>query len=605
MLSVDRTKTHAGLRLRQGALGYASASLASGGSLPQIPPLHTAPESALQLDEEKLLAVQPFRMLSAIYIPSHCTDLATEGPKLFTEDSIKLFDNVTLYANHGDGFWSPPKAERWLGKAVSARLGDKPVLGADADFRVSMEQDNHLYGGAIVRGLRFSPPAVDSCSVTVWFKLRRSHPDLDDFEFYWKLGQVVDGQIVRFIVERIERISECSFVYAGADPLARSLSLAEARDSWARLAAAASSVQVPAAAGQAALAPTAPAPVLPSPSPSVAMQLNAPVAPALAPAVAQNGASMSSTYTEDNPRFRSLWMLYEIGEVLAMADELAEIAGPLNVGDGLEQGLAALSAIAKQLLTDAGSKDTPESAEEPEADDGEEGEADDATDEGDKDAALASTQNAFAAAKTHRERGLALKQDARRQRQLKHRREASLLYRFNQARFGKSSAAELVNAITALAVKAEAQPAAAPPKSPKVRRAELLAEAKSKKIPPVVLLGADTMPLSLLESLVANHQGVTAAKAPTGRRFAASATPGGAGRAVRELSGDTAPKSVKDVELTAEDLQHARAMGLSAERMKQVKLSMLTTNPAQLARGVSVNSGAVGDPDDDDDSDDE
>jgi hypothetical protein len=68
-----------------------------------------------------------------------------------------------------------------------------------------------------------------SVSVTVWFEWKKSHEDLDDWDFFHMLGEEVEGEMVRAIVTKILDMGELSLVWDGADPYAERI--AAARDS--------------------------------------------------------------------------------------------------------------------------------------------------------------------------------------------------------------------------------------------------------------------------------------------------------------------------------------------------------------------------------------
>ena len=68
------------------------------------------------------------------------------------------------------------------------------------------------------------PPSIHSNSVTVQFKWDKSHPELDDNEFYKKLGTYDSkGQMVRRMVTEVVRYMETSLVSHGADSFAQKI----------------------------------------------------------------------------------------------------------------------------------------------------------------------------------------------------------------------------------------------------------------------------------------------------------------------------------------------------------------------------------------------
>lgn len=155
---------------------------------------------------------RPFRMLSKVLIEGHWVDFS-EGDVL--KSALPLFADLTIYPDHN------PSVKEWLGLAVSPVWTDSlGVPGIDANFRV-----DSVSNPKIARGLQLEPPAVKACSVGIYFKYRRSHPDMSDWQFYEMLGRQIDSEVVRFVVTEITRVVEVSLVYAGADRNAVMLSV--------------------------------------------------------------------------------------------------------------------------------------------------------------------------------------------------------------------------------------------------------------------------------------------------------------------------------------------------------------------------------------------
>ena len=74
----------------------------------------------------------------------------------------------------------------------------------------------------IARGILMEPPSIHSNSVTVQFKWDKSHPQMEDNEFYQKLGTYDSkGVMVRRMVTEIVRYLETSLVSHGADSFAQ------------------------------------------------------------------------------------------------------------------------------------------------------------------------------------------------------------------------------------------------------------------------------------------------------------------------------------------------------------------------------------------------
>jgi hypothetical protein len=158
--------------------------------------------------------IKPFRMLSAVLIQGHWIDFSKEG---VLKKALPLFNNVTIFPDHN------PDIANWLGIAINARYAETgKAPGIESDFKIDISRAAKL--GDLDKALNMNPPAIRSCSVGISFDALKSHPDLDRWDFMDLLGREVDGQVVRYIVTAINRISEVSLVYAGADPNAKSLS---------------------------------------------------------------------------------------------------------------------------------------------------------------------------------------------------------------------------------------------------------------------------------------------------------------------------------------------------------------------------------------------
>lgn len=76
----------------------------------------------------------------------------------------------------------------------------------------------------IARGILMEPPSIHSNSVTVQFKWDKSHPGMEDSEFYQKLGTYDSkGVMVRRVVTEVVRYMETSLVSHGADSFAQKI----------------------------------------------------------------------------------------------------------------------------------------------------------------------------------------------------------------------------------------------------------------------------------------------------------------------------------------------------------------------------------------------
>lgn len=157
------------------------------------------------LNPEEFLAT-PWRLLSMAVTPYRFFDFTRPG---VLKEATSLFGGVTLYTNHY------ADVENWKG-FVQAPVWDEKNAppGINATLVIDKTVDPRLARGVEIKALR-------SASVTIWFEYERSHPDLK--YFYDRLGEEIDGEVVRFIVTKIVRAAEVSIVWEGEDPFAKSL----------------------------------------------------------------------------------------------------------------------------------------------------------------------------------------------------------------------------------------------------------------------------------------------------------------------------------------------------------------------------------------------
>ena len=155
-----------------------------------------------------------YRALSQTILLGHCIDLRREG---VLEASVPMLIGQTIYPNH----WA--ETESWIG-AVESAWWDKPEESGTpletSGINVRLKVDWKV-NPKIARGILMDPPALHSVSTTFWFSWEKSHPDLDDRQFWTMLGEEVDGELVLIVVAEIMGYDEISLVYQGADPEAK------------------------------------------------------------------------------------------------------------------------------------------------------------------------------------------------------------------------------------------------------------------------------------------------------------------------------------------------------------------------------------------------
>ena len=159
----------------------------------------------------------PFRQLSATIVGAggwKATDFQDEK---VLKASMPLLKNKAAYLNHDI---SVGKDVGYIGnvtfrKAYKNSKGDQIPSGIEAPFVI----DKVLHP-KLVRRLTSPVSPIKSSSVTVFYEWEASHDFEDEGDFFWHLGEEIDGEIVRRIATNIQDYNESSMVWLGADPFA-------------------------------------------------------------------------------------------------------------------------------------------------------------------------------------------------------------------------------------------------------------------------------------------------------------------------------------------------------------------------------------------------
>lgn len=627
-------------------LSTTAASLLTSNPNPPAykPPPLSAPRRETDENGGAVL-VQNFRMLSGVLVEGHWIDFNTHADSLFDANAVKLFDDTTVHVDHGGQHahhgsnWGPPSVVNWIGMATGARRTEEPMIGIDADFRISAEQDDKRYDGAICRGLLFTPPAINCCSVTVYFDGVQSHPDMDSWDFWCAMGTKVDGRIVCYIATRFKRITEVSLVYAGADPLARSLgeqpakaapqaepapqpasacflgslslatfgSRAELDTKFRELMTDPKVSEADRARAAALLSEPEKAPPPPTAAPAMAPPAQAappvPVPsppPTTAPGTGGTSAPLA-TPTEKPPMATDPEKLAALRRMLFLALEVyglkseMEILADTDQKDKLPWLMEFVEHIAGKALD--GIKTAGEGDAEPMS-----GEYKAATDSAGRQAALAKGTKSFSQLLAAAELAKKTAEDAKRAAEGKLAAEQSApnkggaLLGYLAKQLGLPDASDLKALQQKLLDHFLAAATAPAAKTPEERRAAVLKLAREKKIPPQVLAGTELMEIDELEAFVGRVGGMKVQKKPTGKRFAPTAHPDGpeAGARAAALNGGL-PEKPEDVDLSAlsdmERNEYARC-GITSDK---------DLRDAEFLRLTRVANASTGDDDDEDD----
>jgi len=138
-----------------------------------------------------------------LFLEPEAAGSARQSPMVVVRDhSFAIENRIGLV--HG-ARWSPADPEQGLAHP-----------GIDAELHI-----NWKLAGDVVRRLLHDPPLLDACSVSLGFGWEKSHPALEDGQFWSRLGEELDDSTVRVVVTEILSVEHVGLVFAGADSTAR------------------------------------------------------------------------------------------------------------------------------------------------------------------------------------------------------------------------------------------------------------------------------------------------------------------------------------------------------------------------------------------------
>jgi len=174
-------------------------------------------KNALPKDTEDF-TYRRFRALSAVLLQDRSID--------FSHDSDVLKKAVKLFKQKRSGHKLPVYTDHYVSATNFVGVVEDAYWD-DADEPFGVDQilaiDRTLERNRdVIRGLDID--AINSASVTITFDWKKSHPDLDDQDFFdaWLRRKKIDGKLVSILPTKIKNVYETSLVYEGADPYAKS-----------------------------------------------------------------------------------------------------------------------------------------------------------------------------------------------------------------------------------------------------------------------------------------------------------------------------------------------------------------------------------------------
>lgn len=168
----------------------------------------------------------PFRLLSKTIVGSGSWKSTDFSKGTALKESVGKVAGKPAYLNHdqyagreigylGDAEWE--NAYTLNGKPVPAGIGGPFVLNKHLQGSAGMPSNADLI-------LRLSGPVpmIKACSMSVEFEWEPSHDFEHEYDFYYNIGEMIDGKEVTRVVLNVNDYGEGSLVYQGADPFAKS-----------------------------------------------------------------------------------------------------------------------------------------------------------------------------------------------------------------------------------------------------------------------------------------------------------------------------------------------------------------------------------------------
>lgn len=160
----------------------------------------------------------PFRHISATTVGGGSWKATDFSVGNVLKKSTNLLYKKPAYINHNQqvgkavGTIGEPE---WVGSYKHTN-GFQIPGGIEAPFILDSKLEPEL-----CRQLSSPVSPIDAASVSVFFEWEASHEFEREGDFYWHIGEEIDGTMVRRIVTNIVDYMESSLVYMGADPYAR------------------------------------------------------------------------------------------------------------------------------------------------------------------------------------------------------------------------------------------------------------------------------------------------------------------------------------------------------------------------------------------------
>ena len=161
-----------------------------------------------------------FRMLSEVVVHKNWNPISFQKPGVLKASMQKLVGQ-TVNVDHetalGNAIGTVMSVE-WQ-EAYTTEAGVEVPAGINAVLKIDGKSNPR-----IARGVMMDPPSIHSNSVTVNFAWEKSHLNMDNEEFWEKLGTYdEEGKMISRVVSDIKAFQETSLVAHGADSFAKQI----------------------------------------------------------------------------------------------------------------------------------------------------------------------------------------------------------------------------------------------------------------------------------------------------------------------------------------------------------------------------------------------
>lgn len=177
-------------------------------------------ERAKKYEEDQEYAYFPYRLLSATEVGKGGWN-ATRFSENVLRSALPMFEGTPWRKDHSkrtdDAIANA--VDVWWEESYTASSGTVVPAGVNGFVKIKRTEANQ----ELIEKLDSDPTPLQSVSAGLTIEWQPSHEFEDEYDFWRLLGERIDGKLVCFIATKIDKVSEVSFVWQGADEFAKRL----------------------------------------------------------------------------------------------------------------------------------------------------------------------------------------------------------------------------------------------------------------------------------------------------------------------------------------------------------------------------------------------